>query len=71
VLCLDCAVDTLEIGHYYMVCDELWAVANPDIKGMLCFDCLEGRLGRRLVVSDFEDDVPINFDIPEQLAARA
>jgi hypothetical protein len=51
--CLDCGVDTLEIGDYYMLHDELWLEANPDDDGMLCFDCVETRLGRRLVPADF------------------
>ena len=55
--CLDCKRDTHEIGHYYMVSDELWAAAGG-ADGMLCLDCLEGRLGRRLVTADFTAIVP-------------
>jgi len=45
-----------------MVNDEVWAAAGlsdePD-SGMLCISCLEQRLGRALVASDFPD-IPIN-----------
>jgi hypothetical protein len=41
-----------------MVSDEVWQSARID-RGMLCIGCLEGRLGRRLVRSDFTD-APIN-----------
>jgi hypothetical protein len=44
---LDCGADTLEIGDYYMLHDELWLEANRDDDGMLCFDCVETRLGLR------------------------
>lgn len=51
--CVDCGVDTLKIGEYYFVRTELWLSAMPSIRGMLCIGCLEERLGRRLVKSDF------------------
>lgn len=44
--CLDCGRDTIEICHYYMLRDEVWREANPDVHGMLCLDCLDVRLGR-------------------------
>jgi hypothetical protein len=57
--CLDCDVDTVEIGHYYMLRDDVWPEANPDDAGMLCFRCVQARLGRRLTARDFTD-APIN-----------
>ena len=51
--CLDCRVNT-----DIVVNDEVWQSARMD-RGMLCIGCLEGRLGRRLVRSDFTD-APIN-----------
>lgn len=54
-LCLDCGVDTGHTDQYYMIHDELWLSVNPGRKGMLCFSCLENRLGRRLTLSDFTD----------------
>jgi hypothetical protein len=55
LLCLDCGENTIEIGEFYMVKDDVWAqVCEPD-GGMLCIGCLEERLGRRLVPDDFKD----------------
>jgi hypothetical protein len=48
--CLDCGVNTAEIGEYYMLRDELWAATGVAPDGwMLCVACAEKRLGRRLV----------------------
>lgn len=58
--CLDCNVNTSEIGEYYMVKDELWYSVVQDGNGMLCFSCLERRIGRPLVITDFTG-APINF----------
>jgi hypothetical protein len=52
--CSDCRVNTDIVGEYYMVSDEVWQSARID-SGMLCIGCLEGRLGRRLVRSDFTE----------------
>lgn len=55
--CYDCEVNTSEINEYYMVNFDLWnSVAT---NGMLCIGCLERRIGRQLVSSDFID-APIN-----------
>jgi hypothetical protein len=52
--CRDCKQDTIESGNYYMVHDEIWAASGlSDLEDMLCLDCLEGRLGRRLTIADF------------------
>lgn len=57
--CVDCAHDTMQ-NEYYMVTDEVWAQSGLDKRdGMLCIGCLEGRIGRELVPSDFPD-FPIN-----------
>jgi hypothetical protein len=69
--CLDCDLDTLELGECYIVRDEVWdSVCEPN-GGMLCIGCLEGRLGRRLESSDFKD-VPVNHSgrCSERLRAR-
>ena len=53
-LCLDCHIDTAEIGEYpVMLMNNLWHSIVPDGQGMLCIGCLEVRLGRRLVRTDF------------------
>jgi hypothetical protein len=58
-LCMDCGVDTYEIGHYYMIHEELWLSINPKDSGQLCLDCVECRLGRKLTRVDFTK-APIN-----------
>ena len=58
--CLDCEVDTSELGEYYMVWDILWMEAVGDLHGgMLCLGCLEKRLGITLTPDDFTD-APVN-----------
>ena len=59
--CLDCNIHTGESDEYYMVIDEVWLLANPADHGMLCIGCLENRLQRELVPSDFTD-YPVNSD---------
>lgn len=57
--CADCGVDVRKTHEYgYMVTDEVWAEAG-NVEGYLSIGCLEKRLGRRLVPSDFPDR-PIN-----------
>jgi hypothetical protein len=51
--CLDCGIDTDAIDEYYMLRNEVWAEANPDIDGQLCISCVEHRLGRTLIAADF------------------
>ncbi len=49
--CMDCKKDTW--NEYYMLYSRVWKRANPKIKGKLCVDCLEMRLGRKLIKKDF------------------
>lgn len=60
-ICLDCGVDTNELGEYYMLRDTVWEQALPAVDGMLCIGCVEKRLGRELNGHDFID-APINDD---------
>lgn len=63
--CLDCGKDTLELGEYYMVHNEVWlSVVKSTRAGMLCIGCLEDRLGRQLTPKDFTE-FPINA-MPER-----
>jgi hypothetical protein len=55
--CLDCGVDTLAIGEYYVLHNHIWPIA-PD-GGMLCIGCVEERIGRRLTAADFTA-APVN-----------
>jgi hypothetical protein len=64
--CLDCNVHTGEINEYYMVRNDIWHMAVPDHKGMLCIGCLEARLSERMrqtVTLNFRSFTfyPINF----------
>jgi hypothetical protein len=73
-VCHDCGADTLETGEDYILRDPVWAATGlePD-GGMLCVDCVETRLGRRLQPEDFSD-VYINQirreDGPPRLRSR-
>lgn len=49
--CVDCNVDTTKIGEYYIVHDSVWPIGSHD--GMLCVECVEDRIGRRLRWRDF------------------
>lgn len=50
--CAICAVDCNEIDEYYMVTNELWDEYGVE-HGMLCVGCIESRMGRQLVKTDF------------------
>lgn len=72
-ICHDCESD----ADNYMVKDLVWRRAFPDYKKvrfqlkvegkdpriLLCFDCLEKRLGRLLTAEDFDLSVPVNAGI--------
>ena len=81
--CIDCGTNTLTENYgYYMVRNALWEQAGMTTHGgMLCFACLEARIGRPLTIADFTD-APVNwryreafdrtgdwrnFDLPEKL----
>jgi hypothetical protein len=51
-LCVDCDIDTLAVGEYYMVTDSCWRRAG-NVDGMLCIVCLEKRLGKPLTARNF------------------
>ncbi len=60
-LCVDCGVDTFEIGEYYMVSDACWRRAGMKPHGgFLCISCLEKRLGKKLKSINFKD-CPLNW----------
>ena len=52
-LCLDCGVDTGKIHEHYFIQTALWMEVVGSKSGMLCIDCLEKRLGRKLRKQDF------------------
>jgi hypothetical protein len=64
-MCDDCDMDTTDPNEheYYMVLDDLWAQARKQpvngkpelpVTATLCIGCLEARLGRQLVSTDFQ-----------------
>lgn len=46
-------------GDYYMVTDEVWALAEVPMQSQLHLECLEERIGRPLTIADFTD-CPVN-----------
>lgn len=50
--CYDCGMDLEEIKQYFMVKDHLWQKYGVG-KNMLCMDCFEKKIGRRLLLDDF------------------
>ena len=57
--CSDCGMNTSAMDNYYMVHNSLWDKYGVKHK-ILCFTCLEKRMGRKLKYSDFTD-APINI----------
>lgn len=59
MICVDCGADTEETQEYFHVRDEVWLQATKQKVVLpfkvLCIGCLEFRLGRQLVASDFTD----------------
>jgi len=52
--CLDCNINTSHIEEYYMLYDHIWdKIIYGNKEGMLCIGCVERRLGRKLVRTDF------------------
>jgi hypothetical protein len=51
--CRDCRLHVGVANEWYMVHDEVWPL-EPE-GGLLCIGCLEARIGRSLVSSDFTD----------------
>ena len=64
--CEDCKAST--DGEHDLVHDALWFEACPNPSAWLCLGCLETRLGRRLVPSDFK---PINLNFSPLIEARS
>jgi hypothetical protein len=63
ILCVDCAADgipfnVITAGHYCMLKDSVWLATGmlddgDYFSGVLCLQCIEDRLGRRLKLRDF------------------
>jgi hypothetical protein len=76
--CADCGVGTITLGEWYMVKNKIWKQAwagrrkwYHDLPGqeILCIGCLEKRIGRTLVASDFTD-APVNDDSDPDISDR-
>lgn len=68
--CIGCGVNTFWIREYYMVHDAVWELANPARDGMLCVGCIEDRIGRRLMPSDFTDAPCNEWAVSKRLGDR-
>lgn len=71
--CLDCGVDTGKIREHYFVTTDLWMSAVGSVRGMLCVQHLEERIGRALVPSDFPDvhiNNPLLYEMSDRLRSR-
>jgi hypothetical protein len=81
--CADCGLGTLTAGEWYMINDGVWEQAwlgrrktwHGRVAGqeVLCIGCLEQRLGRTLVASDFSDMLvndPDKENVSERLRHR-
>lgn len=53
--CLDCRDDVSKIKEYCMLVDSTWYAIHNSERGMLCVGCIESRLGRQLIASDFNN----------------
>jgi hypothetical protein len=52
--CLDCQIDVVEEEHYCMLRRPVWRQTGlGPYDGVLCLDCIERRIGRRLTLADF------------------
>lgn len=58
-VCVECGKDS----HAFMVDDIVWAEVGFNRKDHACLPCVEKRLGRSLILSDFQVDLPINREI--------
>jgi hypothetical protein len=68
-LCKDCGFDTHKGNEYYMVQNAVWREAKGG-RGLLCIQCLEKRLKRRLKPKDFTN-APINIIFPRSRRMNA
>jgi hypothetical protein len=67
--CQDCGVNTdyppLGIGEDFGLRAEIWQATRGVSGRRLCVGCVEARLGRRLISSDFIPDIAFPDNRPE------
>ena len=60
--CVDCGKYALHGEDYFMARDPLWKKAGVG-RGVLCLNCFEKRLARKLKAKDF-NNAPVNMKNP-------
>ena len=73
-LCLDCGKNTFDSpSDYYMLRNCLWRTLVPRNQrhGMLCLTCVEQRLGRSLLPTDFRSGLGNEADSDDEPMTRA
>lgn len=74
--CIDCGTHEMfdnYFGKAFMITDSLWdKITNPDEKfKLLCWDCVEKRLGRKLTPKDFNNSLLNSYNVRLQLLKKA
>lgn len=59
--CKDCQKRIVST-NYFMVKNDLWEKFGVG-KGLLCIDCFEARLGRKLIASDLLENCFVNEEV--------
>lgn len=76
--CADCGIGTITLGEWYTVKAEVWEQAWSGRRKLwhalpgqqiLCIGCLEDRIGRTLMKTDFAD-APINDPTDPHISQR-
>ena len=68
-LCGLCGVDTISIGEWFIIHNDIWVAAGGKTAWtlgheFLCIGCIEKRINRKLLPDDFTD-CPLNW-MPER-----
>jgi len=67
-ICNDCKIDTTNIGEFYMLKHTIWnSIATK--KEILCISCIEKRLKRQLIATDFLD-CKLNRDLSRKRSQK-
>lgn len=44
-----------DVPYAPMLRDDLWQIISTDLKALICFDCAEKSLGRKIQLNDLND----------------
>ena len=74
--CIDCGThDMLDnyFGKAFMITDKLWDMITTaeDTYKLICWDCVEKRLGRKLTPKDFNQSILNSFNTRLQELKKA